>query len=222
MQRNDDRKIWNDTYRPHLENKFQELPWTNQDFAEFEKVINDISFPKNARILDIGVGNGETSNILSKKGNVHAIDISNVAIKLVKQKYADNPRIAFATKNFSQISLKKKYDFVSCHLTIHQVNPQEIDTWCKNIATLAKDGFSLSWLKSNSNESSRPSHCVKNHNVYHYSMEEIKQKFQGFDLKTYPDVTFEHKGRTYTYQILVGKKQEIPNKNKGIRAILNL
>tara|TARA_B110001450_G_scaffold242437_1_gene252763 strand:- start:256 stop:888 length:633 start_codon:yes stop_codon:yes gene_type:complete len=104
-------KYWNTFYKKKSITK-------ESTFATFtyKKIAN-----KNAKILDIGCGNGRDSNFFSKKGfNVTGIDISQKAIEKNSKNKIKN--LSFKKFDIGKDKIKDKFDIIYCRFFVHTVD----------------------------------------------------------------------------------------------------
>ena len=104
-------KYWNKFYKKKSIIK-------ESTFAKFthKKIIN-----KNARILDIGCGNGRDSYFFNKKGfEVTGIDISQKAIEKKSKNKIKN--LSFKKFDIGKDKIKDKFDVIYCRFFVHTVD----------------------------------------------------------------------------------------------------
>tara|TARA_B100000787_G_scaffold162421_1_gene143127 strand:+ start:348 stop:980 length:633 start_codon:yes stop_codon:yes gene_type:complete len=104
-------KYWNKFYKKKSIIK-------ESTFAKFthKKIIN-----KNARILDIGCGNGRDSYFFNKKGfEVTGIDISQKAIEKSSKNKIKN--LSFKKFDIGKDKIKDKFDVIYCRFFVHTVD----------------------------------------------------------------------------------------------------
>ena len=104
-------KYWNKFYKKKSIIK-------ESTFAKFthKKIIN-----KNARILDIGCGNGRDSYFFNKKGfEVTGIDISQKAIEKNSKNKIKN--LSFKKFDIGKDKIKDKFDVIYCRFFVHTVD----------------------------------------------------------------------------------------------------
>ena len=104
-------KYWNKFYKKKSIIK-------ESTFAKFthKKIIN-----KNARILDIGCGNGRDSYFFNKKGfEVTGIDISQKVIEKNSKNKIKN--LSFKKFDIGKDKIKDKFDVIYCRFFVHTVD----------------------------------------------------------------------------------------------------
>jgi len=88
----------------------------NKDDAEalLKLILNNISIPPNASILDSACGNGRHSESLSKLGyNVIGFDLSKTLLQIAqKNKLINNSKVKYFCSDIRNISLKKSFDVI--------------------------------------------------------------------------------------------------------------
>jgi tellurite methyltransferase len=130
------KNFWNIFYKKNNINK-------NSNFAAFVK--NNTS--NNHNIIDIGCGTGRDSFYFAKYfKNVHALDKSNVVIKLNKiRAKKGNLNIKFLQKDIAskKFILKKKFTNLYARFFLHTLNYKEEIIFFKNLKKISKKNFSL-------------------------------------------------------------------------------
>ena len=106
---------WNSYYNNNI--KFKE-----SSFARFvKKKINKVK--KNAKLIDIGCGNGRDSFFFSKNGlKVTAIDISNKAI--ANNSLQQDPNLKFIRLDVARNIMSGKFDLIYCRFFLHAINDE--------------------------------------------------------------------------------------------------
>jgi len=120
------------------------LPWTNLVLPEkIKKILNNI--PKNAELHFSGCGLGELADETFKLGykNISCSDISEVAIRKVKEKFSLLESYVIPTQQLGLTKWKKKIVF-DLH-NIHQVEPKDLKEYLKGIEEIAYK-IILSWI----------------------------------------------------------------------------
>ena len=103
----------------------------------------------NKKIIDIGCGGGEYTNILRKKGfDVIGCDILEDSIKFAKKKY---PKCNFIKANVDNLPFDKNYsDIILCLGIFEYMNRTEVDIALKEIKRVLKiDGMIILMMLSN-------------------------------------------------------------------------
>ncbi|MDR1897952.1 MAG: class I SAM-dependent methyltransferase [Prevotellaceae bacterium] len=204
-------------------NDFNDLPWVNSDnFEGFRNLIDSLDIKSDAKILDIGCGAGAIADYLSTKWTVTAIDVSDVVIRHCKNTYVQNSDI-FEALDFLEWNKKNKYDFVVAHLLLHDIQPEDLEAFCKNVSDLVEDKgiILLSWLKQNDD---RERECLFNggkSKVFFHKPENLAIYFKDFYIEQKSDVEItpknpniikkakEKKVEGFTYQTLIMTKDAI-------------
>ena len=123
-------EFWNDIYD-------QGNPaWGKAPANVLEKFIN--YFPSQARVLDIGCGEGRNSVPLSKKGfNVHGIDISQSAINVANSRESS---CQFTCADIFHIEFKEKFDVAIDFGLFHFVPPHLRQSYLDKVFSFLNDG----------------------------------------------------------------------------------
>ncbi|MGV8142309.1 MAG: class I SAM-dependent methyltransferase [Candidatus Pacearchaeota archaeon] len=103
-------KIWDDEYQTH-KNKWH------------KETTTVISFPKNSKVLEIGVGNGKTLKAILriKPKELIAIDISREAIGITKNQFR-NEKIIFLKSDVRELNFKENYfDVIVVYYTLNNL-----------------------------------------------------------------------------------------------------
>ena len=142
------------------------------------------SFPKNAKVLCLGEGEGRNAIFLAKKGfEVTAIDASDIGIsKLHFRALEENLKIETICKDLNEWEVKEKYDvIVASYLHMHKDEREAL--FEKIEESLSMDGifvaefFSKNQLKYNSGGPKDEDllYCVKDFNCFSLYENEIKE-----------------------------------------------
>lgn len=83
------------------------LPSPN--IAWVNKLLTNISSPPNARVLELGCGNGVpcTQHLASKVGHITANDISSAQLDLATEKLASNANVSFIAGDMTELSFSE-------------------------------------------------------------------------------------------------------------------
>lgn len=116
MQKNDDKSYWAKFYE-HNQN-----PFSQSLFAEF--ILKYA--PKNAKILELGCGNGRDSVFFHQKGlRVKAIDACENEIEYLKAHYA-NENLEFENADFCALDeISNAYDVIYSRFTLHSITKKQ-------------------------------------------------------------------------------------------------
>ncbi|MCC8095565.1 MAG: class I SAM-dependent methyltransferase [Tannerellaceae bacterium] len=230
MSKNKYQSQWNTIYDIHSRNNYMTLPWVNNNNLEdFKIVMDSLQLKPNATIIDIGCGTGKIANCLSDTGKIYAIDVSDKEINRCKTRYKDKDNICFDVNDVLEISTDRKYDLVVAHLLLHEIQPEDLETACRNIAQLVSENgyIFLSWLKQNDDYDQPKRPCLYaegEYFVHYYQKEEIRKMFSGFKISDCQDVKIrtadsvlnnakQRNVKGFTYQSLLMKKQEVSVKD---------
>lgn len=117
------------------------LPWCLEEIPDWFKDLVESKWVSPSRALDMGCGVGEHACYLAKKGfNVIAIDISEKAISLAKERCpGDNP--IFITHDIFELDkLGKTFDFVYEISILHNINPADRILYVKKVGSVLETG----------------------------------------------------------------------------------
>jgi len=96
-----------------------------------QTVLNQLNFSDKSRIriLDLGIGTGETALRILEKFSYSFIDGFDISKKMIEQakiRLKDKlGRVTFFEKDISELNILAKYDAVISVLCIHHLNPQQ-------------------------------------------------------------------------------------------------
>lgn len=93
------------------------------------KIINELKISKNAKILDLGCGDGTITLELAKKapqGFVLGIDASTGILDMAKQNEIKN--LAFEKMDINHLTLSDKFDLIFSNATLHWIK-DHIKLW---------------------------------------------------------------------------------------------
>jgi SAM-dependent methyltransferase len=106
---------------------------------KIDKLLYDLE--PDARVLDLGCGDGVDSMYISSKGfNVSALDLSTVVIDENKEK---DPNIDWLTYDISDANLpysEGEFDLIYCRLSLHYFTEDELENILKDIRNKLKIG----------------------------------------------------------------------------------
>lgn len=157
--------FWNNAHSNKLEY------WINSSCSN--DILNYHNFNKNISdklILDLGIGLGYLTEYLSKNNKVISVDISDVALKKVKD-------FAYKTYNTSELSKIEPVDLAICNLVFQHCDDEEIERIIREIQ-LKDDGifsFQFAFLRENEEPNDFVKELIKNKTHYFRSLEKIKK-----------------------------------------------
>ncbi|MBU0473029.1 MAG: class I SAM-dependent methyltransferase [Bacteroidetes bacterium] len=105
-------------YKDWFDSDFYLKVYSHRDKSDAEKllklILNNISLPPNANILDAACGNGRHSNNFSQLGyNVVGFDLSKSLLKVAqKNKLINNSKINYLCSDIRLIPLKTSFDLI--------------------------------------------------------------------------------------------------------------
>lgn len=91
-------------------------------------VLSRISFDPDARVLDIGAGDGVITNEIAKivtNGSVMGTDISSKMVEYAAGEYAKQPNLRFLQMDASKNIFREQFDIVTSFNCLHWVRDQE-------------------------------------------------------------------------------------------------
>ena len=89
------------------------------------KVLQNLRFKGNEKVLDIGSGNGQISEMIAKKlpnGSVVGIDISDEMVAFANRTYSDVSNLNFKKANAEDFELNEKFDLIVSFNSLHFVS----------------------------------------------------------------------------------------------------
>lgn len=107
-------------------------------------LIAGLHLAENARVLDIGCGDGRLTRELARrvpKGMVVGIDASPSMIALARDSFADVPNLRFECMDARKIALPEKFDFVFSNAVLHWF--KEHDAFLASLRKVMRDGAEL-------------------------------------------------------------------------------
>jgi ubiquinone/menaquinone biosynthesis C-methylase UbiE len=125
------------------------IPKDKIDFPNTEKLTELI--PIGSRILDISIGDGVYSEYFIEKGyDVYGTDISDLAIKTMREKHPENTWVVHDTLNRFPFS-NNFFDLVFARLALHYFSIDEVEKILPDIERILKPEGYLYILVKNSN-----------------------------------------------------------------------
>lgn len=180
------KRDWNQIYTSHFDGLYN-LPWLG---VNFEKELIEFidSIPRDARIIDIGCGDGSLCKHLASLGftDVLGIDVSDLLISRVKE--SNQSGAVFQVMDAFDLPDDEKYDVVFCRLLLHHMVPIDKLRLLKKLnAILKPDGglLYLSFLSSYQSKlpfKERPSYFTKKHRVMMYNPQHVKDTLRDLGL----------------------------------------
>ena len=179
---------WNNIYTSHFDGSFN-LPWIG---VNFEKDLIEFidSIPPDARIIDIGCGDGSLCGHLANMGftNVLGIDVSDLMISRVKSSGQSAAR--YEVRNVFDLPDDDEYDVVFCRHLLHHMIPTDRERLLKKLnAILKPEGglLYLSFLSIDQSETAtkeRASYFTLEHQVMMYNPQHIIEALRNLGLST--------------------------------------
>ncbi len=135
-------------------------------------------------ILEVGVGLGKNIDyLLSKNSHIDAIDISDVAINYLKNKY-NNPLCNFMVGDICKINIKKNsYSLIICSMILSYLNEIELVEVIEKIKESLQVGgciYIVDLSEKDPLKSMISTYVVDKR--YFRSVEQITQLFEGFEI----------------------------------------
>lgn len=168
--------------KQHWENiysqkKGNELSWTQQYPSISMQFISEIKLPKNAKIIDIGGGEGFLADALLDAGftNITVLDISKTAIEDAKKRLAEKAKnIKWIVADITEFENSDKFDFWHDRAVFHFLTVQnQVEKYKSRLtAGLIEKGFFLLGTFSPMG----PFKC-SGLNIVQYSKEEMQTLF---------------------------------------------
>lgn len=180
------KRDWNQIYTSHFDGLYN-LPWLG---VNFEKELIEFidSIPRDARIIDIGCGDGSLCKHLASLGftDVLGIDVSDLLISRVKE--SNQSGAVFQVMDAFDLPDDEKYDVVFCRLLLHHMVPIDKLRLLKKLnAILKPDGglLYLSFLSSYQSKlpfKERLSYFTEEHRVMMYNPQYVKDTLRDLGL----------------------------------------
>jgi len=119
--------------------KFEENHWWFSGRREIlNSYLNRLKINKNSKIFEIGCGTGSNLNMLSKHGNVTAMEPSDVAVYHLKKKNIENIQF-FKGSCPEDLSDSKKYDLICMFDVLEHISGDK-EAVLKSLSMLNKNG----------------------------------------------------------------------------------
>ena len=130
------RIYWTKYYKSHRENA-QPSPFAQYCFRKY------CSLNKNAKILELGCGNGRDSIFFMKQGlNVLGLDIVREQLKYLRKKYVSSNNVTFYCTDFTAYAKPEFYDYIYSRFTIHVITEEQETLTLENCyKNLKKNGL---------------------------------------------------------------------------------
>ena len=163
--KNEKENFWNNAHFNKL--KYWIDSSTSNEILKNHKIDKNIS---DKLILDLGIGLGYLTEYLSKNNKVISVDISDVALKKVKD-------FAYKTYNTSELSKIEPVDLAICNLVFQHCDDEEVERIIREIQ-LKDDGifsFQFAFLRENEEPNDFVKELIKNKSHYFRSFEKIKE-----------------------------------------------
>jgi SAM-dependent methyltransferase len=204
-------------------------PWEEGEIArqlkDFFENPDNFDRYKNARIIDVGCGNGKLCEYLASYGyeNVTGIDVSEYII--YSSCSSSKSKVTYKVKDIVNddfpINKDNQYDIVICWFVLHHIiGEEDVIKFIFNLSKLCKTGgiLMISFRSTaNGKEGVTPSHFSKypEHLVHLYEVAQVEKMFSSFfdiirnpldddELLAKPDIH----GETYPYYVLKMQKRK--------------
>ena len=175
------KNYWDTIYNGNL----YDMPWIGEckkapfikDF--FDDIVTKNKF-KNAKILDVGCGDGSLCEYLSVSGyeNITGIDVSEVIINKCKDK--KDSKVKYVRKDIvnEHFDSKEKYDIIICWFLLHHIKKEDVEKFTIKLFNLCNPNgiLILSSLYHDGMES-RDSYFSDLHQVIYYTDKEVNDSF---------------------------------------------
>ncbi len=108
-------------------------------------VHNMIEMDRHTKILDIGIGTGQlTFELYKKGGQVYGIDFSEKMLELARQRMPEGVFYQFDFNNGVPVELKgMKFDYILSSYAIHHIDDSKKISFIKELGYILKDGGSI-------------------------------------------------------------------------------
>ena len=162
-------RVANKLNRIYSNNKV--LPWTG---LHLPKTIKSklLDLPENIGLHFVGCGLGELTSETSSLGfnNISCSDISEVAIRKVRQNYPLLESYVIATQQLSQTGWNEK-TVIDLH-NLHQISPDNLPEYLKGIGSIA-DKILISWIYEPKRGEKAESDVKEFGMIYHHKPETV-------------------------------------------------
>lgn len=157
----------------HQENSLLWLTKSQPDSVYSMHGIEDLIYKKeHLRIAEIGVGYGDSIELISKNHTVFSIDISDTALSKVK-----NISTICNTKDFINID-SNNFDLILSHLVLQHCNKDMVEYLISNSIRCIKDNgfcsFQFAYLPDINKTDEFHLNGIKNGTHYFYSISDIE------------------------------------------------
>ena len=120
-----------------------------------EKLLEDQSFDRSLRIIDVGCGNGnilkQVAEWARRKGikmTLLGVDANSNAMSIAEKNLSGFPEVSFKAMDvFSEGFKALEADIILCTLTLHHFSDSEIEQLMRNFSEMAKVGVVINDLQ---------------------------------------------------------------------------
>jgi len=124
-------------------------------------------------VADMACGSGYGSMMLSENcKEVHGVDIDEITINEIKERYGNENKVFFYNKNLLDIDFENKFDMIVSFETVEHFEESDIDKLMYNFHKSLKDGGKLLFSTPYDQEKSRAS--MKWHKTFYITEDKIK------------------------------------------------
>lgn len=160
---------------------FRRIFWGLEHYTYIQFVINEVLKYTSGSIADVGCGEGRIMTELTNKltgRKIYGYDISQKAIDHAKA-FASRPE--FSVHDITRAQLPAKVSaIISCEVIEH-IKPEEVDSYCKNIADSLETGGILFLTTPTTNIPTSKKHyqhftlqTLETHLLPYFKIEEVK------------------------------------------------
>ena len=178
------KRYWDGIYNGNL----HDMPWIGEcEKAPFIKSFFDNKENKNkfknAKILDVGCGDGSLCEYLSELGyeKITGIDVSEVIISKCREK--KNPKVKYIRKDIvnEHFDSIEKYDIIICWFLLHHIKNEDVEKFIIKLFNLCNpNGILILSSLYNDEMESRDSYFSSIHKVIYYTDKKVKDLFSPY------------------------------------------
>lgn len=130
-------------------------------------------------VADMACGSGYGSMMLSENcKEVHGVDIDEITINEIKERYGNENKVFFYNKNLLDIDFENKFDMIVSFETVEHFEESDIDKLMHNFHKSLKDGGKLLFSTPYDQEKSRAS--MKWHKTFYITEDKIKNLIEKY------------------------------------------